>query len=114
VPPVPPPSSGACVGPFIYNGENPFSLPDYGNATELEYVRTHVSMLLVGPVRTEFGEDAGTSWTSDGDYPVVIVKSATSAWLYTNVVKGQILQSPAFNQNGKQQAISYVSRYTCP
>jgi hypothetical protein len=54
-----------------------------------------------------------TSWVSDGDYPVVLVKSATSYRLYVNVTAGSVLTTSSTNANGTPQAISHVSRFVC-
>jgi hypothetical protein len=85
-------------------------LLDSGDATELGYVQTHVSPLLVGPVKTGLQD---TSWVSDGDYAVVLVKSATSYWLYVNVTAGSVLTTSSTNAEGAPQAISHVSRFVC-
>jgi len=90
---------------------NPFSLPNSSDATERAYVQTTVSPLLIGPTKTSLS--GTTSWVSDGNYPVVLVKASTVYWLYTNVTTGQVLQSPGYNPNGQQQNLSHVSRFTC-
>ncbi len=108
-PPPPPPTS--CNLTAVYNGSNPFSLANSGDATELAYVQTNVSNLLSGPVK--FEPNDSTSWVSDGAYPVVLVKSATSYYLYTNVTLGQVLLSQSFNSHGNRQAISHISRFSC-
>ena len=111
-PPIPPipPVAPACPPSYTYTGPGTFQLANSGDAVELAYVQANVSALLSGPVKTEL---TTTSWTSDGSYPVVLVKSAQTYTLYANVRTGDVLQSPAFNQNGKQQAISHVSRFAC-
>ena len=109
-PPPPGPPPDACAGPWTYTGPNPFSLPNAGEATQLAYVREHVSALLVGPEKTSL---TTTQWTSDGNYPVVIVKSSTSYALHVNVRAGQVLPTPSTNHNGKPQDISHVSRFVC-
>jgi hypothetical protein len=108
VPPPPPPNQ--CSGPFAYSSGNPFNLANSGDATELAHVRTFVSNLFTGPSKVDL---TTTSWTSTGNYPVVVVKAAQTYWLYVNVVVGQVLQSHSFNQNNKQQNISHVSRFVC-
>ena len=74
-------------------------------------MQTHVSPLLVGSVKTGLQE---TSWMSDGDYAVVLVKSATSYWLHVNVTAGSVLPTSSTNSDGTPQAISHVSRFVCP
>jgi hypothetical protein len=102
--------TGACAGPWSYAGPNPFSLPNSGDATELAYVQTFVSPLLAGPIKTELET---TSWTSDGNYAAVLVKSANDYRLHVNVVAGQTLTSPSSNGRGNLQDISHVSRFVC-
>ncbi len=111
-PPPPPPPVLACVaGPYSYDGPATFSLANSGDATELAYVNSHVSPgLFTGPTKTSL---TTTTWTSDGNYAVVLVKSGTTYRLYVNVTVGQVLQSPGFNPQGKQQAISHVSTFAC-
>ncbi len=109
--PPPPPPPVACSLTAVYNGSNPFSLANSGDATELAYVRTNVSNLLNGPVKTEL--TGTTSFVSDGNYPVVLVKAANSYYLYTNVVVGQVLLSQSFNSHDVRQNISHISRFTC-
>lgn len=106
----PPPPVDLCVGPWSYSGSNPFSLPNSSEATELAYVQTNVSPLLTGPSKINL---ESKTWTSTGNFPVVIVKAAQVWYLYTNVTTGQVLQSPAFNQNGNQQNISHISKFVC-
>ncbi len=110
IPPPPPPPS-TCGLTAVYNGINPFSLGNSGDATELAYVQANVSNLLTGPVKYE--PTSTTSWTSDGNYPVVLVKSSTTYYLYTNVVLGQVLLSQSFNSHEVRQNISHISRFSC-
>lgn len=109
-PPPPPPTKDACAGPWTYTGPNPFTLPNAGDATQLAYVREHVSPLLVGPVKTSLNT---TQWTSDGHYAVVVVKSSTLYALHVNVTAGQVLRTPSENHRGNPQDISHVSRFVC-
>jgi hypothetical protein len=109
-PPPSPPPPNLCAGPWTYGGPNPFELPDSGNASELAYVQAHVSPLLVGPVTTEI---QGSSWTSDGNYAVVIIKSSTSYWLHVNVTQGSVLPTSSTNGSGNPQGISHISRFEC-
>jgi hypothetical protein len=76
----------------------------------LAYVRAHVSPLLDGPIKSDV---QGTSWTSDGNYPVVIVKSSTKFWLHVNVTAGAVLPTSSTNQNGNPQGISHIDRFVC-
>ncbi len=94
-----------------YIGANPFTLENSGDATELAYVQANVSASLYGPVK--FEPDTTTSWVSDGNYPVVLVKAGTVYYLYVNVQTGDVLQSQAFNSHGVRQNISHVSKFTC-
>ena len=110
-PPVPPPApSDLCAGPWTYGGPNPFELPSSGNASELAYVQAHVSPLLVGPVKSD---NQGISWTSDGNYAVVLIKSSTSYWLHVNVTQGSVVPTPSTNSNENPQGISHISRFVC-
>jgi hypothetical protein len=82
---------------------------------ELAYVNAHVSPLLTGPVRTELG--GPSSWTSDGDYAVVIVRSTTGYWLYVNVTTGSVLNAGSISTTSggttEPPRIKYVSRFVC-
>lgn len=102
----------ACAaGPYAYDGANPFELANSGDATELAYVNAHVSPgPFSGPNKTEL---TGTSWTSDGAYAVLLVKSAQSYALYTNVSPGQVIVSPSSNKQGALQGISHISTFAC-
>lgn len=106
----PPPPVSECPQTFVYGGPNPFELPNSSDASELAYVQSNVSATLTsaGKVSSE-----GTGWTSDGNYAVVIVKSATVSFIYTNVSAGDILQSHGFNSQGTRQNISHVHRFVC-
>ena len=73
-------------------------------------MQAHVSPLLVGPVKSD---NQGISWTSDGDYAVVLIKSSTSYWLHVNVTKGSVLPTSSTNGNGDPQGISHISRFVC-
>jgi len=96
-PPPPPLVPDPCAGPWQYSGSNPFALPNSSDATIVEYVRAHVSSRLDGPIESDV---QGTSWTSDGNYPVVVVKSSTQFWLHVNVTPGAVLPTSSTNQNG--------------
>ena len=109
-PPTPPTPPNVCEGPWTYGGPNPFALPNSGSATELAYVQAHVSPLLVGPVKSD---NQGMSWTSDGDYAAVLIKSSTSYWLHVNVTKGSVLPTPSTSGSGNPQGISHISRFVC-
>jgi hypothetical protein len=76
----------------------------------LAYVRDHVSPLLDGPISSDV---QGTSWTSDGNYPVVIVKSSTQFWLHVNVTQGSVLPTSSTTQSGNPQGISHLDRFIC-
>jgi hypothetical protein len=110
-PPSVPPPPDPCAGPWQYSGPNPFDLPNSGEAAVLEYVRAHVSPLLDGPIKSAV---QGTGWTSDGNYPAVIVKSSTKFWLHVNVTQGSVLPTSSTNQNDNPQGISHVDRFICP
>lgn len=101
----------ACPQEFSYTGPATFTLANSGDATELAYIHDHVNALLTGPTKVEPG---GKSWTSDGNYPAVLVKSGTTYAIFVNVTTGQVLQSPGLNPQGKQQDISHVSKFVCP
>jgi hypothetical protein len=107
----PPPPVTECPATFIYNGPNPFELPNSSDASELAYVRSNVSSALSSAGKVSL--TGKTEWTSDGNYAVVIVKSGTVWFIYTNVSAGDVLQSPAVNSQGKRQEISHVSRFAC-
>lgn len=76
----------------------------------LAYVQAHVSPLLVGGMKSDV---QGTTWTSDGDYAVVIIKSSTQFWLHVNVTQGSVLPTSSTNGNGNPQGISHVDRFVC-
>lgn len=109
-PPPPPPPADPCAGPWQYAGPNPFELPNSGEQTVLAYVQAHVSPLLVGGMKSDV---QGTTWTSDGDYAVVIIKSSTQFWLHVNVTQGSVLPTSSTNGNGNPQGISHVDRFVC-
>ncbi len=73
-------------------------------------MRANVSPLLEGPVKTEL---QAMSWTSDGDYAVVLVKSATSYQLHVNVAAGQSLPTSSTFGAAVFHAISHISRFVC-
>ena len=73
-------------------------------------MQANVSPELVGPMKTGL---QSTSWTSDGDYAVVLVKSATTYWLHVNVTAGSVLPTSSMNSDGTPQAISHVSAFVC-
>jgi hypothetical protein len=104
------PPTDPCAGPWQYAGPNPFELPNSGEQTVLAYVRAHVSPLLVGPIKSDV---QGTTWTSDGNYAVVLVKSSTQFWLHVNVTRGSVLPTSSTNSNGNPQGISHVDRFVC-
>jgi hypothetical protein len=85
-------------------------MPNSGSAAELAYVQAHVSPLLVGPVKSD---NQGISWTSDGDYAAVLIKSSTTYWLHVNVTNGSVLPTSSTNGNGNAQGISHISRFVC-
>ena len=107
----PPPSGPECPATFAYDGPNPFDLPNSNDASELGYVQSNVSPSLTSAGKVSL--QGTTDWTSDGNYAVVIVKSGTVWFIYTNVSAGDILQSEAFNSQGKRQNISHVHRFVC-
>ncbi len=89
-------------------------LANSGDATELAWVQTNISggSALTGPVSTSLS--GPTTWTSDGNYPVVLVKGAGQDFgVYVNVKTGDVLTTPSTNHNGILQAISHVSRFAC-
>ncbi len=109
-------------GPFTWSdphatpnghGQLVFQLDNAGDATELAYVQTHVTPSGVFSGLSKIDNVNQTYWAADKNWGVVLVKSGTFYTLYTNVVAGQTLQSPSYNQNGQQQAISHVSRFDC-
>ena len=69
-----------------------------------------MSPLLSGPIKSDA---QGTSWTSDRNYPAVIVKSSTKFWLHVNVTQGSVLPTSSTNQNGDPQGISHVDGFIC-
>ena len=101
-----------CPTAFTYSGPNPFELPNSSTATELAYVKANVHNSLVS-VGTTTPSGESTSWTSTGNYAVVIVKAAQKWYIYLNVQVGNVLLSQSFNQNGGRQAVSHVHRFNC-
>jgi hypothetical protein len=101
-----------CVGPWVYNGSNPFNLQPSSDANELSYVLANVTPnQLSGPNKTNL---SATSWASDGNYPVVLLKGPQSQYiLIVNVTTGQVIQSPFENNNGRQQDFSHASTFIC-
>ncbi len=67
---------------------------------------------LTGPSKID---GTATTWTSNGNYPVVLVKGAAQDYrVYLNVVAGQVLTTPSTNPHGDLQNISHVSIFVCP
>ncbi len=101
-------------GPFSYGGPHVIQLSNSGDATELAWVKANVTNGgdLSGPTTTTL--NGPTTWTSDGNYPVVLVKGAGQDFgVYVNVTTGQVLTTPSTNSHGDLQAISHVARFVC-
>ena len=77
----------------------------------LAYVHAQVSPLLVGPTTTLL--QGKTSWTSDGNFAAVLLKSPSGFWLHVNVKKGTVVTTPMTNGNGGPAEITHVSRFAC-
>ena len=80
---------------------------------KLAYVQTLSPSLQWDPAGKT--SEGGTSWVSDGDYAVVLMK-ADGVWLvFCDVAFGQTLFQTVLNPADKNPyAISHISRFNCP
>lgn len=100
----PPPPPPLCEE-IIYDGPNPITLPNSGDATELAFVNTFCPQCDTAGKITPTGQTH--EWSANGNYAVVLVKAGTDYYVYTNVTAGQTLTIPS------QHAISHVSPFQC-
>jgi hypothetical protein len=76
-------------------------------------VNSNVSPLLTGTIGAEF-DDRPLSWTSDGNYAVVLLRSRSGYWLYVNVTMGSVLtMGGESNTSDMDPRIKAVSRFFC-
>jgi hypothetical protein len=103
----PPPTCeelGTCPEPPCIVGDPPSSreLPNSSPTTELAFVREFCpDCVFLGK------EDSGSgnSWTSDGDYTVVLIKAGRATYVFTEVERGDVLNVP--------KGVSHVSKFRC-
>lgn len=93
------------------NAINPFEIANAGDATELAWVNANVSP---GPyailAKVKYVEACALSQYAA---PVILVKAANTYVYFLNVVVGQNICPNILNKNGKPQAISHITYFTC-
>jgi hypothetical protein len=104
--PTPPPTC-----PVLEKSSSQTTISPSSDAAEQGYVDSAFGAFFKIKYKDGIG---GTSWTSPGNYPVVLLKGPGHDYLVlTGVTTGQVVESPFLNPNGQKQDFSHVVKFVC-